>query len=91
MLLSKQKLNSAELLQAQQPSVQNTVKICLNVSCHSPLLSYNTTELTVMFTKFAKLYEWLTRCFIFIYTPNTADRDLFTRIYVVTGSYIPRD
>ena len=43
-LFSEQKLNSAELLQAQQPLVQYTVKICLNVSCHSPLLFYNTIE-----------------------------------------------
>ena len=92
MLLSIQKFNSAKLLQAQQPSVQYTVKICLNVSCHSPLLSYNTTELIQWHLQSSlNCIDWLTRCFVFIYTPNTADIDLFARIYFVTGSYVLRD
>jgi len=91
-LFSEQKLNSAELLQAQQPLVQYTVKICLNVSCHSPLLFYNTIEVIQWLLQSSlNLIEWLTQYFVFIYTPNTADKDHFTRIYVVTGSYVPRD
>jgi hypothetical protein len=35
-LFSEEELYSAELLQAQKPSVPYTVKICLNFSCHRP-------------------------------------------------------
>ena len=62
--------NNAELLQAQQPLVRYTMKICLNVSCSSLPFSYNKS---VTFTKFAKMYRMLTRCIVFVYSPDTAE------------------
>jgi len=62
--------NNAELLQAQQPLVQHTMEICLNVNCSNLSFSYNKT---VRFSKFAKLHRMLTRYIVFIYTPDTTE------------------
>jgi len=69
--------NNTELLQAQQPLVQHTMEICLNVSYNSLPSFYNNT---VTFLRFAKLYRMLTRCIVFIYTPDTKEMISFARI-----------
>ena len=85
--LAKQMLNNAERLQAQQPLVQHTLEICLNVSCNSLSFSYNKI---VTFTRFAKLYRMLTLCIVFIYTPDTTEMTSLLEFYV-TGSYVMKN
>jgi hypothetical protein len=95
-LLREQKLSSTELLQAQQLSVKYTVKICLNVSCHSPLLLVVRTN-TVTFTLSLNCIEWLSRYFLFIFAlqkriirimvganHRTSCRRLFKKLEILT-------
>ena len=79
--------NNAELLQVQQPLVQHTTEICLNVSCNNLPSSYNKT---VTFLRLAKLYRMLTRCIVFIYIPNTKEMTFLLEFYVA-GSYVTKN
>jgi len=65
----------------------NTMEICLNVSCNSLPFFYNKT---VTFLRFANLYRMLTRCIVFIYTPDTKEMTSLLEIYV-TGSYVTKN
>jgi len=65
----------------------NTMEICLNVSCNSLPFFYNKT---VTFLRFANLYRKLTRCIVFIYTPDTKEMTSLLEIYV-TGSYVTKN
>ena len=79
--------NNAELSQAQQPLVQHTMEIWLNVYWNSLQSSYNRT---LMFSRFVKLYRMLTRCIVFIYTHDTKEMTSWLEFYVA-GSYVTKN
>ena len=79
--------NNAELSQAQQPLVQHTMEIWLNVYWNSLQSSYNRT---LMFSRFVKLYRMLTRCIVFIYTYDTKEMTSWLEFYVA-GSYVTKN
>jgi len=65
----------------------NSMEICLNVSCNSLPFFCNKT---VTFLRFAKLYRMLTRCIVFIYTPDAKEMTSLLEFYV-TGSYVTKN